>query len=348
MKIVISLKPLRSESKTRGIGVYTKELISHLKKIYPEHEIVLSSRDYYHNDADIVHFPFFDPFFLTLPRKKSIPTIITIHDLIPLIFPKHFRRGLRGTIKWFIQKSLVKQVDHIITDSQSSKKDIIRILNYPEKNISVIPLAPSVEFKQIPAKLKKLVKKEYKLPEKYLMYVGDINWNKNILGLIKEFEKIQDDDLHLLLIGKAFKTTPASQELKEITEAIKKSPAKSRIKRLGFIPSHHLPALYALTLFYIQPSWYEGFGLPVLEAMQHGAPVISSDKSSLKEVAGNAAMLFNPEKTGDLSAAIKKLLKNHSKRKDLIAKGKEHVKKFSWTKTAKLTMNVYEKLAQKK
>ncbi len=347
MKVVISLKPLQSGSKTRGIGVYTRELIRTLQELYPQDEFIPTTHDYYHQDADLVHFPFFDPFFLTLPLRKTKPTVVTVHDLIPLKFPQHFPKGFRGTLKWWIQRYSLKQVDHIITDSFSSQEDIHQILQFSKDKITVIPLGPNVRYSRVPKQLKLNVIQEYNLPSKYLLYVGDINWNKNIPGLIKEFSKLQNRRLHLVLVGGVFQQKKMIPELREILNLINKSPLKERIHLLGFVPSHHLPALYALAFAYIQPSWYEGFGLPILEAMEHRCPVITSNQGSLPEVGGEAVIYFDPHKSGDLAAKVNYLLDNPRKRKTLVELGKQQAKKFNWKQTAQKTYEVYQKLANR-
>ena len=344
MKVVISLKPLQSGSKTRGVGVYTRELIRTLQELYPQDEFIPTTHDYYHQDADLVHFPFFDPFFLTLPLHKSKPTIVTVHDLIPLKFPQHFPKGIRGTIKWWIQRYSLHQVDHLITDSISSQTDIHQLLHFPLEKISVIPLGPNIRYARVPIKLKQTVQQEYNLPDRYLLYVGDVNWNKNVLGLIKEFSLLNNPRLHLVLVGRAFLKEPPTKELRQIKALINKSEAKPRIHLLGFVPSHHLPALYALATLYIQPSWYEGFGLPILEAMEHRCPVISANTGSLPEVGGEAVVYFNPHKKGDLAEKIKQLSASAEKRRQLVELGKKQAKQFSWQKTAQMTYEVYQKL----
>ncbi len=344
MKVVISLKPLQSGSKTRGVGVYTRELIRTLQELYPQDEFIPTTRDYYHQDADLVHFPFFDPFFLTLPLRKSKLTIVTVHDLIPLKFPRHFPKGFRGTLKWWLQRHSLKQVDHIITDSLSSQQDIHQLLGFPQKKISVIPLGPNIRYSRVPKQLKANVAQEYNLPKKYLLYVGDINWNKNIPGLIKEFSQLKNRRLHLVLVGGVFQQAKMIPELKEVLQLIDQSPVKDRIHRLGFVPSHHLPALYALAFAYVQPSWYEGFGLPILEAMEHRCPVITSNQGSLPEVGEQAVLYFDPHKLGDLTQKIEYLLDHPQKRRDLIDLGKQQAKKFSWKLTAQKTYEVYQKL----
>ena len=188
MKVAISLAPLSSASQTRGVGVYTRELLRALQQNFPDSTFLAKDGNCYHDSVDLVHFPFFDPHFLTLPHRKPLPTIVTIHDLIPLKFASHFPPGLRGRLKYNLQKRSLRGVNHIITDSESSSRDIQEIMNVPESKITVVPLAPIIIRKT--ATLNSPIIKKYSLPPRYLLYVGDINWNKNVKGLINAFSQL--------------------------------------------------------------------------------------------------------------------------------------------------------------
>jgi glycosyltransferase involved in cell wall biosynthesis len=312
-----------------------------LRKAYPHDKInshVLSSGP---ASADIVHFPYFDPFFLTLNPVKNIPTVVTIHDLIPLKFPLHFPVGIKGKIKWFIERLKVRRVDHIITDSDSSKQDIMELIGVGSDRVAVIPLGPN-QSEKVPVRMSNKIFGSYHLPEKYLLYVGDINWNKNVTGLIKTFGEIQDKDLSLVLVGKVFSDKPNIPEYKAVEESIKHSGKSNQIICLGYVPSHHLSVLYSRATLYVQPSWYEGFGLPILEAMKFGCPVATSDRGSLKEIGGDAVAYFDPDSS--MTAVIESLLRSPTKREELVVKGLAQAKKFTWDTTAKLTHAVYERV----
>ena len=330
---------MQTSSKNRGIGSYTRELINALAVLNKEDKIIPTSHDYFSLGADLVHFPFFDPFFLTLPLRRPLPTVVTIHDLIPLKYPSHFPRGLKGEIKWRLQKLKVKGVEQIVTDSQASKQDIVRILGVSKDKVTVIPLASAsdpLEKSMIPK-----VKLAYSLPERFILYVGDINWNKNVVGLINNFSRLDSKSTHLVLVGKSF-VGPVVPELRAIKRAISKSQSKDRIHLIGYVPSHHLPAVYRLADIYCQPSLDEGFGLTLLEAMKVGCPVVSSDRGSLKEVGGPGALYFDPEK--NMLAALNKALSSRALRAKLSALGTKRSKEFTWEKTATLTHKVYEKV----
>ncbi len=344
MKIVFSLKKLHSASSTRGIGVYTRELMGALQKKYPKDKIITSSVKGKTLKADLIHYPYFDPFFLTMSRRSKVPTVVTIHDLIPLRFPDNFPVGKRGKFNWFIQKLLLRFVDHIITDSISSKKDIMDFIGIKEDKVSVIYLGPN-KSEKVPVRMTNKILNSYKLPEKYLLYVGDINWNKNVTGLIEAFAKIKDKELSLVLVGKVFGDEPDIKEFKAVMKAIDESGKKDKIIRLGFVPSHHLSVIYSKATLYVQPSWYEGFGLPILEAMKFGCPVASSDRGSLKEIGGDAVAYFDPQNS--MVQVIESLLKSETRLQELSTLGLAQSAKFTWEQTAKKTHEVYEKILAK-
>ncbi len=341
MKVIIALKKLHSQSSTRGIGVYTRELIAALQKSHPKSKFIAGQVNPEKLNGQLVHYPYFDPFFLTLKILRGIPTVITIHDLIPLKFSEHFPVGIKGKLKWWLQRRRARSVDHIITDSESSKADIVKIIGVESPKVTVIPLGPN-RSQAVQVRLTKKIAASYHLPEKYLLYVGDINWNKNVTGLIETFKSIKDPDLHLVLVGKVFADAPNIPEYHQVKQAIADSGKSEGILRLGFVPSHHLSVIYSLATLYVQPSWYEGFGLPLLEAMKFGCPVASSDRGSLKEIGGEAVAYFDPAR--DMLEVISSLLRSPQRRSELAAAGLVQAAKFTWDKTAELTYKVYEQV----
>jgi len=359
MKIAIDISPLNSDHKFRGIGAYTENLINAMKaKKAPGFSLQLVKKGEISQDCDLVHYPYFDFFWTTLPLKKKLPMVVTIHDVIPLVFPDKFPKGIKGWLKFQIQKFALRSVAAVITDSENSKNDIVKHLGFPKEKIFVIPLAPGGEFK--PIKSTKLLNRnivKYNLPEKFVLYTGDVNWNKNVEGLIKAFSRIQRykrslnslrgykdikiQKLELVLAGKAFEDKKL-KETRSIFQLIKKLGLTNQVKILGYVPIKDLVVIYNLAMIYCQPSFYEGFGLPVLEAMACGTPVICSQASSLSEVAGKAAFFINPNDYDSIAQGIERLIKDKELSKALEQKGLEQVRKFSWEKTAGETMKVYE------
>lgn len=341
---VALIKPPIKDHKFRGMGVYTDSLFKHLKKI-PQLNINLLDYNDGVTDYDLVHYPYFDPFFLTLPLIKKKPVVVTVHDLIPLKFPEHFPKGIKGSLKWFRQKMSLKNADMIITDSIASQNDIAVLTGINISKIKVIYLGVDESFKVIDDKTKlERVKTEYRLPEKYILHVGDVNYNKNIPGLIKAFHKTiqKNDNLYLLLIGNGFVNNSA--QLRELEELITELKLKRRIKRIGYIPREDLISFYNQAVAYLQISYAEGFGLPVLEAMACGCPVIASDISSLPELVSDAGLLVDPQNITGISKRIEDVYKEAELRKELCIKGLKNVKNFSWSKCAEMTVNVYRQL----
>lgn len=353
MRVAISTLPLTTGHKDRGIGTYTRELVESLKIHKTKHQFSFFTRaSEIPKNVDIVHYPFFDPFFLTLPVFRGKPTVVTVHDLIPIVFPEHFPRGLRGEVKWQVQRRNLANVTHIITDSECSKRDIVRLVDIGEDHITVIPLAPPGIMKPMrdPIKLAETMAR-YHLPHHFAMYVGDVNWNKNISGLLKAWQLVTakreiPNGAKLILVGKAFKEE-GLKEAVEIDEMIRKLRIEDSVDRVGYVPDEDLRALYMLSHACVFPSLYEGFGLPILEAMAAGGVVVSSSVASLSEVAG-PAMIVNPESAIDIASGILKACRLPTqKREDLIEQGIAWAKRFTWTKVVKQTIGVYESLGKR-
>lgn len=351
MRIAISTHPLASSHKDRGIGTYTRELIEALKSAKSKHSFSFFTKisDVPPN-ADLVHYPFFDPFFLTLPVFRGKPTVVTVHDLIPILFPENFPRGIRGEVKWQVQRRNLFNVTHVITDSKCSMQDIIKLVGIHPSKISVVPLAPPAGMKPLrdPAALS-LVMERYHLPHHFVMYVGDVNWNKNIAGLLYGWRFVLDQrnvpsDAKLILVGKAFTDTHLAEAM-QIEALLKELHIEGSVDRVGYVPDEDLRALYVLSHACVFPSLYEGFGLPVLEAMTCGGVVVSSNVSSLSEVVG-PSIIVDPTSPEDIASGIVRACRlSTQKREELIDKGQAWAKNFTWQKTAKQTIAVYEQMA---
>lgn len=347
-KIAIDTACISEKYGIRGVGFYTQRLTKAFSKIKTKGLTIdpINFRETANTNLlnyDLLHYPYFDPFFRTLPIKKIKPTIVTIHDLIQVKYAAHFPRGIRGEIKWQLQKKSLKSVRNVLTDSLSSKKDIVRITGFSQEKIKVVYLAAGEEFKVLKRKELEEVGRKYSLPEKFILFVGDLNWNKNLTGLVEAFGRFGlDKNYQLVIVGKAFLNKDLAERI-SLVELIKKLNIYSRVKFLGFVPTEDLVAIYNLASLYCQPSFYEGFGLPVLEAMACGCPVVSSNTASLPEVAGEAALLVKPE-VKEISQGLRKVITNPDLQKKLIKKGFQQVEKFSWEKTAKETLSVYKRV----
>jgi glycosyltransferase involved in cell wall biosynthesis len=348
IKIAIDVSPLKSAHKFRGIGFYTENLVKALQSFGTDKlTIKLAKTGRASSDCDLIHYPYFDFFKQTLPLVKKLKTIVTIHDVIPLVFPKHYPPGVRGRLNFCLQMIALKGVKAVICDSQNSKRDIFKYLHYPQEKIFAVYLAPGDRFKPIDSQnILNSTKQKYNLPEKFVLYVGDVNYNKNLVGLAKACKTI---GMPLVIVGKQAvqqKFDVAHIENQPLVQLVKLYDGDKDIRRLGFVPTEDLIAIYNLATVYCQPSFYEGFGLPVLEAMSCGTPVVCSNRSSLPEIAGEAAILVNPYNINSIATGLKRAINNKDLRKKLIEKGLGQARKFSWEKVAKETYEVYKKVAQ--
>ncbi len=349
MKILIDTSPLTNANAIRGIGVYTRWLTEHLQDI-DELELKLTTADNKQNEfkPDLIHYPFFDLFFATLPMVRAKPTVVTVHDVIPLKYPEHYPAGVKGKVKLQKQKLALKTCQAVITDSHASKKDIEDLLGIASDKIHVVYLAANPELEHKKDKAVAEVKKKYELPDNYLLYVGDINYNKNIPQLIKAL-KFVPDDLELVLVGKNFKQQDIP-EWKWIETQIALSDVADRVHLLNEITGDaddELSAIYSGASVYVQPSLYEGFGLPVLEAMQCKTPVVAAKNSSLIEVGGEYAF-FTGEEAEELGEAVNQVLDlTQAERSKRTTAAYEWSQTFSWEKTAKETVRVYQSVLEK-
>ena len=329
MHIAIDTTPLETGHARRGVGTYTKNLVDALKQYEPAHSYSFFTRGQkVPAGADLVHVPYFDPFFLTLPLVKITPTIVTVHDLIPLVFPDKFPSGIKGSLKWQIQKLSLAGARRIITDSECSKRDIAKITGFDRKKIDAVYLAPDPEFAVGNAKPSE---------KPYFLYVGDVNWNKNVPGLLSAFAAFGKNEL--VLVGKAF-TDSSLPETKEINRIIHDLGIEKSVRRTGFVSTRELVGLYAGATALVIPSFYEGFGLPVLEAMCAGCPVVAADTSSLTEIAGPAIRVGTESKS--IAQGMRKALTLNRETQQKLQS--EWVKRFSWKLTARNTVQSYEKV----
>lgn len=340
------VKPPLSQHQRRGIGIFAQNLIAGLRKNKNIHivEIPLGHNT---DQFDIIHYPYFDPFFLTLPFNHSRPTVVTVHDLIPLKLSGHYPVGIKGKIKWELQKRALKNATHICTDSYSSEEDIKKYLGIEESKISVVYGGVNESF-YLPVSQKTIEEtaKKFSIDRNFILYVGDINYNKNIPGLLTAFSQVvQNENIDLVLVGPAF--IRETVELEEIKKRISDLSLEKRVKLIDYVSDTHLRCLYRMASVYIQPSFAEGFGLPVLEAMASGCAVVSSVETSLKEICGESAVEINPYDTDNIAEGIKVVLTDKTLRERNIQKGMLQAKKFTWEDAAKKTGDIYFRILQK-
>ncbi len=353
MKIAINTLPLKTGHKDRGIGNYTANLIEALKS-EGKIEIIEFTNLSQIKDADLVHYPWFDFYYHTLPIKKPFPTVVTIHDVIPLKFKEHFPTGVKARFSLGLQKLALSSVKQILTDSNVSKKDITDLLGIKQDKISVVHLSVGEDFKQLTNTESLFAKRKYQLPDRYLLYVGDANWTKNIPFLIESFnELVKNDefkDVKLVLIGGVFLKKVENinhrelESLKLVNRLIEQYRLTDQIIRPGNIETKDLVAFYNLATIYIQPSIYEGFGLPIIEAMACGAPVVSSNGGSLVEVGGQAPVYFNPTNSQQVFTLIKEILASKSLQNKLSELGLKRAQQFSPLQFASEMIKIYSQI----
>jgi glycosyltransferase involved in cell wall biosynthesis len=348
INLLIETSPLGNANAHRGIGTYTRLLTENLENI-PQLNIQRSTLEVPQDfKADLVHYPYFDLFFSTLPINHPAKSVVTIHDVIPLKFPDQYDPGLKGSMRFVKQKFALSKVDAVITDSQASKSDIIEHLGVNEEKIHVVYLAASAELQAADQTSINRTRRNYKLPKNYILYVGDINYNKNIPQLIKALKYLATE-VKLVLVGRNFKPQDIP-EWQWIETQLALSDVESRVKfipDLGSDSVADLAAIYSDAIAYIQPSLYEGFGLPVLEAMQCRTPVVCTDNSSLKEVGGQE-VIFTDTDGEAIAGGVEEILNwSKTKRLEKIRSAYKWSQTFSWEKTAQETYKVYQSILNK-
>lgn len=291
------------------------------RRIYRDNISMVKSINSYH--PDIFHCTE----CIGVPNNIQCKKILTLHDIIPL------RIKATSTYQTIYRKKKMKEAidrcDKIITVSNYSKLDIMDYFKIPEEKIVVIYEAASKAFCRHEKEEQLKVAKKYNITRPFIITIGGQEYRKNN-KIVKEIYESRLSDLgkyELIMIGKY--------------------PQKGKFGNIiypGFVSINELSTLYSMARLFVYPSKYEGFGLPILEAMQSGAPVVSSNTTSIPEVAGDAAILVDPENSNDIAEAIQTVLENDSIYNELKCKGLSQAKKFSWEKTAEETINAYKSI----
>ncbi len=289
--------------------------------------------------ADLAHVPYFGS--ALFPR---VPTVVTIHDLIPMVLPLY-----RGSLKVRAYTRLVslaaRRARAVIADSEASKRDIVRLLGLDEARVYVIYLAADERYRPISnAVTLNAVREKYQLPEAFVLYLGGFDQRKNLPNLVRAFAKVAQGlgpDYSLVLAGR-----PPEKEstlFPDVRPLIKELQLTEHVRLIGDVAEEDKPALYTLAGCFAWPSYYEGFGLPVLEAIACGTPVVAGDAGSLPEIVGNAGFLVNPDEVNRMAGAMIASLIDEPLRAEMRAKGLAQAAKFSWAKCARETVQVYRK-----
>lgn len=286
---------------------------------------------------DLVHFAQFNH-----PVLYRRPFVVTIHDIIMHLFP--------GTVQ---QKSWLhragyravfndcKRANRIFVPSESTKNDLVEKLNFPREKINVTVEGSEAAFRPHSADEIRAIKEKHHLPERFLLFVSRWETYKGLPILLQSFENLAKDypDLGLVICGKPDKQNP------EVAAQVEASKGRGlKVITPGFIPDEDLAPLYSAATVFVHPSWYEGFGIMILEAFASGVPVVTSDVSSLPEVVGGAGLLVDPRSSKDIAVKIRMILDEPELAESLMKKGLERVKQYSWRKMAEETLAVYRQV----
>lgn len=294
---------------------------------------------FYKEKVDLMHFPNFNhPIFY----KK--PFIITIHDITPFFFPGH-KAGSSKYRKWAydtVFRHGMKRSKKIIAVSQSTKDLIIKYFKVNPDKIAVTYEGVDDKFKKIQDNdIINKVKNKYKIDKDFIFFVGVWRNHKNVEGLVRAFDilkKIYKWEGKLVIGGQE------DSHYKLVSQIINKLNLNDEVIRPGFISDDELPVFFNMAKAFVNPSFIEGFGLNNLEAHACGCPVVSSNSTSLPEVSGDAAMFFDPKEVEEMARRINTVLTDEKLRKEMVKRGYEQVKKFSWENCAKQTLEVYKSL----
>jgi alpha-1,3-rhamnosyl/mannosyltransferase len=266
---------------------------------------------------------------------RAARRVVTIHDLTLVLFPEwHPAERRRKMGRWLAASA--RQADHILVDSMSTKNDLMKCMSVGAERITVVPLAAAAPFRPLPIAHVESVLGTYGLGRgAYVLFVGTIEPRKNLLRLLEAMEIAGESIGPLVLAG------ADGWGNREILDRMARLHRAGRIRYLGYVPGDALPALMSGARAFVYPSLYEGFGLPLLEAMACGTPVVASNVSALPEVVGSAGLLVDPHDPETLAGAIRRVWGDGGLRDELRARGLAQASQFSWERTARLTLEVY-------
>lgn len=367
MKIAIDIRCAGGEK--AGKGWYTFHLVQSLLKLDTKNEYILYARDgipgfgefknarlklfsskgmlwHYQVSRDVQKEKadiFFAPSSYIIPSilPATIKTVLTVHDLVAFIYPNTHNKKATIIEKLLLRRAL-RRAAHVCAVSENTCTDILQRFHYEPNKIDVVYCGASDEFKPISKeKIQDFIVKT-NLPEKFFLAVGTLEPRKNYLHLIRSFKEVSDryPDYHLIIVGKE------GWDFEKIHEAIKENYLTKKVHLLGYLSNKSLVNLFSLAKALVFPSLYEGFGIPPLEAMQCGCPVIATHTSSIPEVVGNAALLVNPESHMQIADAMLKIIKDPELAEELRERGFKQSGKFSWEESAKKLLKIFNKIGK--
>ncbi len=357
-----------------GAGVYTYELVRALASVDDRHRLIVFTRSGLFDDlaartkrlhvvrikpssrpgrlfweqtvlpvllrrlgVDVLH----STHHHTPALAPGVRRVVTIHDVTFMLLPGRYPLARRLYME-MVTRASARVADAIITPSRVVRDEVIDRLGVPAERVVVIPYAAAPQFAPVDDATVDALRRKYGLPNRYILSVGSLEPGKNRARLILAFARLHAegiDDCPLVVVGQ-----PAWRYEREV-ELAGGLGLRDFVRYLGYVPSEDLPGLYAAATLFAFPSLYEGFGLPVLEAMACGTPVVASDTSAVPEVAGDAALLVDPRDADAIAEALGRVLSDEALRAELRARGLERAQQFSWERTARDTLSVYEVVA---
>jgi glycosyltransferase involved in cell wall biosynthesis len=296
-------------------------------------------------DCDLVHIPN----LFSIPRALPCPYVMTVHDMLEHMSRAREQAGFWRSLHFQLTRRVLRGAARIFAVSQFTKSEIEKLFGIPSDRIEVVYNAIDERFLHghATAADRELIIKRYQVTYPFLLYAGRISAHKNVVRMIEAFSSLKAEldkedlypDLKLIIIGDDLSGNP------DLRRTVIRSGVQNDVRFLGFVPIEVLRIFYDLAKIFVFPSLYEGFGLPPLEAMAHGTPVVTSNVSSLPEVVGKAAVLVNPENIFEIRRALYRVLTDQPLRDRMKERGYEQAKKFSWDKSVRRILEVYEQLA---
>jgi len=295
--------------------------------------------------CDVVHIP--HPFWI--PRGLPCPYVLTVHDLLDHMYGARDRSNLRRNLQLEMTRRALRKAARLLAVSQFTKNEITRKFAVPVDRIEVVYNAIDERFLRGHASQadRELIAERYQVNYPFLLYAGAIRPHKNVVRIIEAFSALKTElekeqqlpDLKLIIIGDDLSGHPG------LRRTVVRSGVQNDVRFLGFVPIEVLRIFYDVAKIFVFPSLYEGFGLPPLEAMAHGTPVVTSNTSSLPEVAGNAALLVNPENVFEIQRALQRALLDPVLRARMKQRGYEQAQRFSWTCSVERILAIYREVA---
>jgi alpha-1,3-rhamnosyl/mannosyltransferase len=280
------------------------------------------------------------PYYL-MPYRTGLPNIVTLHDLIALVLPE----SVSPRARWFFRIAVyaaLRAASHVIIVSESARQDLLRYFPLHPGRVTAIPNAAAARFHPQPEEALQVVRHTYQLPSAFLFYCGINKPHKNLMRLIDAYAAMEATTPPLIIAGAWDNRYP------EPKQRAAQLGLQDRVRFIGRVSDEELPALYGAATLFVFPSLYEGFGLPVIEAMACGAPVACSDAVGLRDVAGSAALLFNPQETSSITHALRTGLENSNLLAEMRGRSLAQAKSFSWSSTAQQTLAVYRDVLRQK